>query len=185
MREVSLGLHWTVIPRSPISHRGPGHQPCEKGMRECPDSSMDKCSKSTQHSGEITQSQTNSVLFRHTLEYQNNMIQLITRSQEAIQGLHDHIWDVVHWVMESAGKSTADSLEIALCLVDMLPSIHLHLTFNTAIADLPRFTPEALTYTSLPSTYQGAMTAPSEETLSECTWRRRPGNASHMAHVWQ
>ena len=138
----------------------------EKGMREWPDGSTDKCGEATQRSGEISQSQTNSVLFRHTLEYQNNMIQLITRSQEAIRGLHDCIWDVIHRVMESAGKSAADGLEIALCLVDMLPSIPLHLTFNTAIADLPGFTPEALTYASPPSTHQGAMTAPGKETLA-------------------
>ena len=93
------------------------------------------------------------------------MIQLITRSQGAIWGLHDCIWDVIHRVMESAGKSALDSLEIALHLVDMLPSIPLHLTFNTAIADLPGFMPKALTDISLPSTYHGAMTAPSKGTL--------------------
>ena len=58
-----------------------------------------------------------------------------------------------------------DGLEIALCLVDMLPSIPLHLTFNTAIAELPGFTPEALTYTSPLSTDQGAVTALGEEIL--------------------
>ena len=66
----------------------------------------------------------------------------------------------------NAGKSAADGLEIALCLVDMLPSIPLHLTFNTAIADLPGFTPKALTYASLPSTVQDVMTTPGEETLA-------------------
>ena len=95
----------------------------EKGMREWPGGSLDKCGEDTQCSGEITQSQTNSVLFHHTLDYQDKMIQLITRSQETIRGLHDHIWDVIHHVMEKAGKSAADRLEIALHLVDMLPSI--------------------------------------------------------------
>ena len=51
------------------------------------------------------------------------MTQLITRSQEAIRVLHESIWKVVCRVMESAGKSTADGLGIALCLVDMVPSI--------------------------------------------------------------
>ena len=94
----------------------------------------------------------------HTLEYQNNMTQLITRSQEAIQALHECICEVVHWVMESAGKSTVDGLEVALCLVDMLLSIALHLTFNTVTTGLPGFTPEALTYASPLSTDRGAMT---------------------------
>ena len=138
----------------------------KKGMRERPGGSPDKRGGDTQCSGEITQSQTNSVLFRHTLDYQDKMIQLVTRSQEAIRGLHDCIWDVVHHVMEKAGKSAADGLEIALCLVDMLPSIPLHLTFHTAIADLPRFTPEALTYALPPRTIQDAMTTPGEETLA-------------------
>ena len=72
----------------------------EKGMQEWPGGSTDKREADAQCSGEITQSQTNSVLFRHTLDYQDNMIQLITRSQEAIWGLHDRIWDVIHYVME-------------------------------------------------------------------------------------
>ena len=116
----------------------------------------------TQRLGEITQSQTNSVLFRHTLDYQDKMIQLVTRSQETIWDLHDCIWDVVRHVMEKA----ADRLEITLRLVDMLPSIPLHLTFHTAIADLPGFTPEALTYALPPCTVQDAMTTPREETLA-------------------
>ena len=42
------------------------------------------------------------------------MIELITRSQEAIQALHECIWKVVSQVMENAGKSAADGLGIAL-----------------------------------------------------------------------
>ena len=119
----------------------------------------------TQRSGAVTWLETNSLLFHHTLEYQNNMTELITRSQEAIQALHEHIWEVVCWVMESAGKSVVDSLEIALHLVDMLPSIPLQLTFNTVTARLPRFTPEALTYATPLSTDQGAMTVLGKEIL--------------------
>ena len=114
--------------------------------------------EATHRLGEVTWLQTNSLLFHHTIKYQNNMIQLITRSQEAIQALHEHIWKVVHQVMESAGKPTADGLEIALHLVDMLLSIPPQLTFNTVTAELPRFTPEALTYASPLSINQGAMT---------------------------
>ena len=93
------------------------------------------------------------------------MIQLITRSQEAIQALHGRIWKVIRWVMESAGKSMVDGLEIALHLVDMLLSVPLQLTFNTVTAGLPGFTPEALTYASPLSTDQGAMTVLSKEIL--------------------
>ena len=85
---------------------------------------------------------TNSLLFHHALEYQSRMIELITRSQESIQALHDHIWKVVIQVMEKAGKSAADGLGITLCLVDMLPTIPLQLAFNTATAGLPRCAPE-------------------------------------------
>ena len=85
---------------------------------------------------------TNSLLFRHTLEYQNRMIELITRSREAIQALHERIWKVVSQVMEKAGKSVAYGLGIALHLVDMLPTIPLQLAFNTATARLFRCAPE-------------------------------------------
>ena len=67
--------------------------------------------------------------------------------------------------MESAGKSTADGLGIALHLVDMLPAIPLQLTFNTATARLSRCTPKALTYASPLSTDQGAMTVLGKEIL--------------------
>ena len=93
------------------------------------------------------------------------MIQLITRSQEAIQALHERIWKVVCQVMESAGKSAADSLGIALHLVDMLPTIPLQLTFNTVTAGLPGCTPKALAYASPLSTDRGAMTVLGEEIL--------------------
>ena len=84
----------------------------------------------------------NSLLFSHTLEYQNKMIELITSSREAIQALHECIWKVVTQVMEDTGKSVADSLGIALHLVDMLPTIPLQLAFNTATAGLIGCTPE-------------------------------------------
>ena len=70
------------------------------------------------------------------------MIELITRSQEPIQALHECIWKVVSQVMEKAGKSVADSLGIALCLIDMLPTIPLQLAFNTATAGLFRCSPK-------------------------------------------
>ena len=83
-------------------------------LEEHPDHSTDKCDKATRCSDEVVWLDTNSLLFCHALEYQNNMTELITRSREAIQALHEHIWKVVHWVMESAGKSLADGLGIAL-----------------------------------------------------------------------
>ena len=126
-----------------------GHK---KAIRGHPDRSTGQRDEATQCSGEVTWLETNSLLFRHTLEHQNNMIQLITRSQEAIQALHDRIWKVVCQVMESAGKSMADGLGIALRLVDMLPAIPLQLTFNTVTARLSGCTPEALTYASPLST---------------------------------
>ena len=95
------------------------------------------------------------------------MVQLINRSQEAIQALHEHIWEVVCRVMESAGKSVADSLEIALHLVDMLPTIPLQLTFNTVTAGPLGHTPEALTYASQRSIDHGVMTVLGEELMRE------------------
>ena len=91
---------------------------------------------------------TNTLPFCHALEYQNNMIELVTRSQEAIQALHECIWGVVSQVMENAGKSMADCLGIALRLVDMIPTIPLQLAFNTATARLPRCAPKV--YAVLP-----------------------------------
>ena len=79
----------------------------------------------TQRTGEETWLHINSLLFRHTIDHQGFMVWLINRSQEAIQTLHDRIWEVVRQVMESAGKSAADSLGIALHLVSMLRTIPL------------------------------------------------------------
>ena len=101
--------------------------------------SKDKLDEAIEHlrkAGGVAWLDTNSLLFSHTLEYQNKMIELITNSQEAIQALHECIWKVVSQVMEDAGKSMVDGLGIALHLVDMLPTIPLQLAFNTATAGL-------------------------------------------------
>ena len=161
-----LALEFIELPHEEARyHMGAQATSHEKAIQVRPDCSTGKCDEATRCSGEVTWLETNSLLFCHTIEYQNNMIQLITRSQEAIQALHERIWKVVRWVMESAGKSAVDGLEIALRLVDMLLSVPLQLTFNTVTAKLPGFTPEALTYTSLLSTNQGAMTVLGEERL--------------------
>ena len=85
---------------------------------------------------------TNMILFHHTLEYQNKMSDFLTESSEAIETLHDHIWMVVLKVMEDAGKPMAGGLGIAMHLVDMLPTIPLHLSFQSAVPGLTGFTPE-------------------------------------------
>ena len=74
---------------------------------------------------------TNSILFHHILEYQNMMNDFLTKSENAIEELHDCIWTVVIKLMEDAGKPAADGLGIALCLVDMLPTIPIHLAFHS------------------------------------------------------
>ena len=56
------------------------------------------------HAGE-TWLHINSLLFHHAIDHQQFMVRLINRSQEAIQALHDRIWEVVRRVMESAGRS--------------------------------------------------------------------------------
>ena len=164
----------------------------EKTIQECPDCSTGKHDEATHCSGEVTWLETNSLLFHHTIEYQNNMIQLVTRTQEAIQALHECIWKVVHQVMESAGKSVVDSLEIALHLVAMLPSIPLQLAFNSVTAKLPGFTPEALTYASPLSINQGAMTVlgkeilkgthGAEEKVMQATWHVTATDAGLVSH---
>ena len=47
--------------------------------------------------------------------------------------------------MEDAGKPMADGLGIAMCLVDMLPTIPLHLAFHSSTPGLTRFVPEVYT----------------------------------------
>ena len=131
--------------------------------------SMGRRGVSTQHMGEETWLHINSLLFRHTIDHQQFMVQLINRSQEAIQALHDRIWEVVHQVMESAGKSAADSLGIALHLVSMLPTIPLEPAFNTITAQPPGYTPGALTYASQDSIYRGVMAVLSEELVRDPT----------------
>ena len=85
---------------------------------------------------------TNLILFCHALEYQNKMSDFLTESGKAIEALHDRILMVVLKVIEDAGKPTADGLGIAMCLVDMLPTILLHLMFQSAVPGLTRFAPE-------------------------------------------
>ena len=126
----------------------------EKATHECPDcatayytltksegegASDEKLDEAIEHLWEVAGEawlDTNSLLFSHALEYQKKMVELLTGSGEAIQAFHEHIWKVVMQVMEDAGKPVADGLEIALHLVDMLPTILLQLAFNMATAGL-------------------------------------------------
>ena len=71
--------------------------------------------------------------------------------------------------MESAGKSTVDSLGIALHLVSMLPTIPLQPAFNTVTAEPPGYTPRALTYASQDSIDHGAMAVLGEELTKDPT----------------
>ena len=85
---------------------------------------------------------TNSILFHHALEYQNKLSDFLTESEEAIEVLHDCIWTVIVKVMEDAGKPMADGLGITVCLVDMLPTIPIHLAFHSSTPGLTSFVPE-------------------------------------------
>ena len=103
---------------------------------------LDKAIEHLREAGGMVWLDTNSLLFSHALEYQNKMIELITSSRKAIEALHERIWKVVSQVMEDAGKPASDGLGITLCLVDMLPTIPLQLSFNTATARLLGCVPE-------------------------------------------
>ena len=85
---------------------------------------------------------TNSILFHHALQYQNKLSDFLIESEDAIEALHDHIWMVVVKVMEDAGKPMANGLGITMHLVDMLPTIPIHLAFHSSTPQLTGFTPE-------------------------------------------
>ena len=85
---------------------------------------------------------TNSILFRHALEYQNKLSNFLTESKEAIEALHDCFWTVVIKVMEDAGEPVSSGLGIAVHLVDMLPIIPIHLAFHPSTLGLTSFVPE-------------------------------------------
>ena len=85
---------------------------------------------------------TNSILFRHTLEYQNKLSDFFTESEDATEVFHDHIWTVVVKVMEDSGKPMANGLGITMHLVDMLPTIPIYLAFHSSTPGLTRFMPE-------------------------------------------
>ena len=138
----------------------------EYTVQESP--SRGRCGMATQRMGE-TWLHINSLLFRHAIDHQQFMVWLINRSQEAIQALHDRIWKVVHRVMESAGKSAADGIGIALHLVSLLPTIPLQPAFNTVTPEPPGYTPRALTYASQDSIDHGAMSVLGEELIRDPT----------------
>ena len=88
----------------------------------------------------------NSILFCHTLEYQNKLSNFLKDSKDAIEVLHDCIWTVVVVkVMEDAGKPAANGLGITMHLVDMIPTILLHLAFHSSTPELTGFMPEVYT----------------------------------------
>ena len=139
----------------------------EYTVQESP--SRGRCGMATQRTGDETWLHINSLLFHHAIDHQQFMVWLINRSQEAIQALHDRIWEVVRRVMESAGKSAVDGLGIALHLVSMLPTIPILPAFNTVTPEPPGYTPRALTYASQDSIDCGAMSVLGEELIRDPT----------------
>ena len=139
----------------------------ENTVDKRPDRSSRQRGEATRRSGRVTWLHVNSLLFHHTLDYQRYMVQLVNRSQEAIQALHECILEVVRRVMESAGKSATDGLGVALHLVGMLPTIPLQLTFNMVTAGPLGHTPKALTYASQSSIDHGVMSVLGEELIRE------------------
>ena len=136
----------------------------ESTVQESP--SRGRRNVATQRAGE-TWLHINSLLFPHTIDHQQFMVQLINRSQEAIQALHDCIWKVVRQVIKSAGKSAVDGIGIILHLVSLLQTISLQPAFNTVTPEPPRYTPRALTCASQDSIDRGAMSALGEELIRD------------------
>ena len=170
MWEAGLGFHPNVPYRGKLPHGAQAQvtmSPPEYTVQEHP--SGGRRGMATQRAGEETWLHINSLLFRHTIDHQQFMVWLINRSQEAIQALHDRIWEVVRQVMESAGKSAVDGLGITLHLVSMLPTIPLKPAFNTVTPEPPGYTPRALTYASQDSIDCGAMSVLSEELIRDPT----------------
>ena len=132
----------------------------------------------------------NSILFHHALEYQNKLSDFLTESKEAIEVLHDHIWTVIIKVMEDTEKSVANGLGITMHLVDMLPTIPIHLAFHSSTPGLigfvaevyaawPRFRTDVLDFSHMPplQSDQKALDVLHEEIL------KNMGGASKMAKV--
>ena len=86
--------------------------------------------------------ETNSTLFQHVLEYEAKLNEFIAESENTIQMQQDHIWTVVTKVMEDASAPVSNGLGIAICLVNMLPSILTDLAFHTMVPMLTSFMPE-------------------------------------------
>ena len=84
----------------------------------------------------------NSTLFHHALENQNKLKDFLTESEDAIEALHDCIWTVMLKVMDDTGTPSSNGLGIAVHLVDMLPTIPIHLAFHMVTLMLTSFTPE-------------------------------------------
>ena len=81
----------------------------------------------------------NSTLFHHALKYETKLNEFLMESKNAIEALHDCIWTVMTKVMKDAGTPVSDGLGITVCLVDMLPTIPIHLAFQSAMPMLTRF----------------------------------------------
>ena len=165
--EVGLGFHWIVSFRGKLPHGGPGHRP----WKYCWGGSRPLLGQAWQ--GDLSdwakQLGCASILY--------SFITLLTTkdtwysSSTTVKRLFRLCMNAFgKWscqVMESAGKSAADSLGIALHLVDMLPTIPLQLTFNTVTAGPLGHTPKALTYASQCGIDRGAITVIGEELIRE------------------
>ena len=75
-------------------------------------------------------------------------MEFLTQAKAILQLKQNHIWMVVHQTTEDASTHANNGLAVALCLLNMLPTLLANFTFNAAVPLLTSFALEV--YASWP-----------------------------------
>ena len=89
---------------------------------------------------------TNDVIFSHQLRYDSKLVASISTAEGTLQAKWDEIWSHIHSLAEVAGLPHEACLNLALQILDKLPTLPLDLSYHTAICRMLAYCPESYAF---------------------------------------
>ena len=73
------------------------------------------------------------VMYNHQLEYDQQLTDFLREAEMTLANMRDQIWTTVHALVESEGMTFEDCLNLALCILLLLPQIPVDISYQTQI----------------------------------------------------
>ena len=86
------------------------------------------------------------VMYNHQLEYDWWLTDFLKEAETTLANMKDQIWTAIHALMESEGVTFEDCLNLALCILLLLPQIPMDILYQTQIPLTIAYCPDSSVY---------------------------------------